>query len=424
MFIKRLTNNSEFGRNVLTLITGTTLAQAITLAVSPLLTRIYSPENFGIFALFLAVTSVMSVVATGRYEQVVMLPQRDEDAVQVVALSVMVASLFSLCLFVPIALSGQQIAGLLKNPKLDVWLYLIPFSVFLMGVYNTAINWLNRRKQFKTIGTNRVIQSSLIAAGQLLLSFSGGAAGLMAGFVGGWLAVTALAARAFDHGSYRFSLDSIAAQARRYKDYPLYSAPGALLDCASVQVPVFMLAFGFEPAIAGYFSLATRAISAPLSIISSSVGQVYFQKVSVLIYEEPKRIRTEIFLTAKKLALISLCIFLPLFFMGSDIFGYLFGAKWHRAGEYVEIIAPALMVRFVVSPLSAVLLATGDVRLCTLWQLLYFVSTTVVLGGLIGYPVTTFLTGFVVNEVVLYSIYFLMIISASKKAAKRQPCAV
>ena len=128
---------------MITLMTGTAIAQAIPIAVSPILTRLYSPSDFGVFAVYMAVTAVLSVIATGRYEQVVMLPQKDEDAANVVVLSLIVSTFFSLIFLVIVATWNSSITALLGNPEISGWLYLIPLSVLSMGVYNKFTYWLN-----------------------------------------------------------------------------------------------------------------------------------------------------------------------------------------------------------------------------------------------------------------------------------------
>jgi len=405
---------------VITLMTGTAIAQAIPIAVSPILTRLYSPSDFGVFAVYMAVTAVLSVIATGRYEQVVMLPQKDEDAANVVVLSLIVSTFFSMILLVIVAIWNSSITALLGNPEISGWLYLIPFSVLSMGAYNTFTYWLNRKKCFRAMSANRVMQGSVTASGQV---FSGywktGPAGLIVSFVVGWIPAIYFAARSYDYKAYPLRLSSIIAQAKLYKNYPGFSAPGALLDCASVQAPVFFLARGYEAATVGFFSLAIRVLSAPASIISTSIGQVFFQKISALIHNDREKIPSEVFNTAKKLTVVAAVIFIPFMIFGDDIFGFVFGEKWRIAGEYLLILAPALFVRFVVSPLSTLLLATGNVRLCTLWQTLYFVSSIVVLSILIRHSITEFLVGFVINEIVMYALYFYLIIIASKRAITR-----
>ena len=124
---KRFTSGS-FARNVLTLMTGTTIAQAIPIAISPILTRIYTPEDFGVFALYMSIASIIAVLATGRYELAIMLPKKDEDAVNIVALSIIIAFFVSLISFLIVFIFNTQITNLLGNPEISNWLYFIPIT--------------------------------------------------------------------------------------------------------------------------------------------------------------------------------------------------------------------------------------------------------------------------------------------------------
>lgn len=418
--MKSFFKKSEFTSNAIILMTGTAIAQAIPVFISPILTRLYSPHEFGVFAIYMAVCSILSVVATGRYEQVVMLPQKDEDAANVVILSFIVTTLFSLLLLVIVVLFNSGITSFLGNSEISGWLYLIPFSVLSMGVYNTLNYWLNRKKNFTTMSTNRIMQGSVTASGQLVFGkFGASSVGLIGGFFIGWLTANLFAARSYQFRSFPIRLSSIIAHAKLYKDYPRVSAPGALLDCASVQAPIFFLTKGYEAATVGFFSLAMRAISAPASIISYSIGQVYFQKISVLAYTNSEAIFPEVVQSAKKLAIFAVAVFSPFIFFGSEIFEFIFGKNWRVAGDYVQIISPALLVRFIVSPLSTIFLATGNVRLGTMWQMFYFISTIIVMTSMKGKNISTFLVGFVINEIIMYLLYFYFIVRASRKVLTR-----
>ena len=110
---------SEFSRNVLTLMTGTTIAQAIPIAISTILTRIYTPEDFGIFALYMSIASMIAVVATGRYELAIMLPKKDEDAVSIVALSIIISFFVSFIALLIVSIFNTEIASLLGNPEIS-----------------------------------------------------------------------------------------------------------------------------------------------------------------------------------------------------------------------------------------------------------------------------------------------------------------
>jgi len=165
--INKLKPKSEFSRNVLTLMTGTTIAQAIPIAISPILTRIYTPEDFGVFALYMSIASIVAVVATGRYELAIMLPKKDEDALNIIALSMIIAFFVSFITFLIVFLFNAQITSLLGNPEISNWLYFIPITVLLTGIYQSFNYWSNRKKQYRRLATSRVIQSGTTATTNL-----------------------------------------------------------------------------------------------------------------------------------------------------------------------------------------------------------------------------------------------------------------
>ncbi|GJQ23509.1 MAG: hypothetical protein HBSAPP01_12990 [Candidatus Brocadia sapporoensis] len=176
----------SFAVNVLTLMTGTTIAQAIPIAISPILTRIYRPEDFGIFALYMSIASMLSVIATGRYELAIMLPEKDEDAVNIVALSLIIACFVSFLALVIVWVFNESITKLLDNKEISKWLYFIPLSVFLTGAYNAFNYWSNRKKQYKRLAISRISQSGATVTSQIGMGFSGlETAGLVGGSVFG-----------------------------------------------------------------------------------------------------------------------------------------------------------------------------------------------------------------------------------------------
>ena len=132
--LTKLKARSEFSRNVFALMTGTTIAQAIPIAISPILTRIYTPEDFGVFALYMAIASILSVIATGRYELAIMLPKKDEDAINIAALSIIISFFVSFVSLLIVFVFNAQITNLLGNPEISNWLYFIPLTVLLTGV--------------------------------------------------------------------------------------------------------------------------------------------------------------------------------------------------------------------------------------------------------------------------------------------------
>ena len=179
--MKRYFAKSEFSRNVVTLLTGTIIAQALPIAIAPILTRIYSPADFGVFALYMAIATIASVFATGRYELAVMLPENEDDAINLVALSIVIALTLTLISLILILIFNQQIAKILGNPKIDNWLYFIPVAVMLTGVYQTLYYWNNRNKKYQLLALSRVTQNGTISITQTLLGYLSNMGGLILG---------------------------------------------------------------------------------------------------------------------------------------------------------------------------------------------------------------------------------------------------
>ena len=184
--IKKLFPKSDFSKNVLTLLTGTSIAQAIPIAISPVLTRIYTPNDFGIYALYMSLASILSVISTGRYELSLLLPKKDEDAFSLLSLSLFLSFLFSIFISIIFYFFNVQIVLILGNPNIERWLYFIPISIFFTGLFQTLTYWSNRNKQYKTIAKGRVSQSSGTAISNLILSLnnSNGKGLIIGGIIG------------------------------------------------------------------------------------------------------------------------------------------------------------------------------------------------------------------------------------------------
>jgi O-antigen/teichoic acid export membrane protein len=135
---------SEFAANVLRLMTGTTLSQLITFMLMPILSRLYSPEDFGIYAFYTSMITLLVVFSTGRYELAIPLPKEKSDAWQILLLSFLILTGFSALVFFLVMFFNQPIVDFLGRPNLKNWLYLLPVFVFLTGAYNIFTLWFHR----------------------------------------------------------------------------------------------------------------------------------------------------------------------------------------------------------------------------------------------------------------------------------------
>lgn len=354
--INKLKPKSEFSRNVLTLMTGTTIAQAIPIAISPILTRIYTPEDFGVFALFLAIISILGVVISARYEFAIILPRKDEDALHLVVLSLLIAFLLSMICLIIIIIFNVQIVSILDNPQITLWLYFIPFSLFLTGVYQSLNYWINRKKFYKRLAITRVIQSSSTATVNLSFGFTGLSSGLIIGQLLGQLisTFTLIKLTWIEVKQNLFFLNKIKlyAIAKRYSNFPKYDILASLINVSSHQLTYVLFNILFGAVSAGFFYLTQKIMSLPVVLIASSISDVFRQEAS----KEYKQLGNAWIIykiTFKKLFFLSLIPSFVLFFYSVEIFVLIFGEQWRISGEYAQILVPMLFLQFISSPLSS-----------------------------------------------------------------------
>ena len=345
--INKFKPKSEFSRNVLTLMTGTTIAQAIPIAISPILTRIYTPEDFGMFALYMSIASILSVMATGQYELAIMLPKKDEDAVNIVALSIIISFFVSFISLVIVFVFNTQITTLLGNPEISNWLYFIPITVLFTGVYQSFNYWSNRQKQYKRLATSRVIQSGTVSSTNLAMGFGGfGASGLiLGGVLGQGVATTVLGRLIFKEDSYRLkNIKNIKmfALAKRYVKFPKITLPHSIFNTVSTQLPIFIITYYFSSRETGFFSFANRIVMLPIGLISNAYYQVFFESFS-------KEKNKEIFFKQKfkQINMLFLPLFILLWFIFPDLFAFVFGKEWKTAGSYTQALLPLFYLKFI-----------------------------------------------------------------------------
>ncbi|MCH7418391.1 oligosaccharide flippase family protein [Pseudomonas mosselii] len=385
--MRRLLPQSAYARNVITLMTGTGLAQAIPIAVSPILTRIYSPEQFGLFALFMAIASIAAVLVTGRYEQAILLPKEDRDAMQVVALSTLLSILLSFTLFVLVCFFNAPIAELLGNPAVAPWLYWIPLSTLLMGGYQSLSYWCNRKGQYKRLAVSRTLQSGCSSGGQLAGgALAAGVTGLVWGqLIGQLLALLALARmvlredRSFVRG---VSLGQMAAWAKKYINFPKFLIAAHGFNTASSQMPIMLLSVMFNASSVGFYNLTQRVLGAPITLVAGALGDVFRQEAS-RAYIDTGNCKLVYVKTLKRLLIVSILPFFAFFLMAPVFFALVFGEPWRVAGEYARILVPMFFLRFVASPLSMVFIVAEAQKLDLAWQVMLFVL--VVVAFLAGY---------------------------------------
>lgn len=342
---------------------GTFIAQGIQLGISPALTRIYGPTEFGVFALYMSVASLFSIIAAGRYEMAIMLPADDDDAVNLLALSLLISAAVSLVALVVVLVFGENLAAALGDRRVAPWLYLIPASIMLTGGYQAFNYWSNRKKKYRRLSDSRIVQFGSAAAANMVLGLGGwGVGGLIGGSIFGQLLSTlALGWQAARDGlglRRRVNAASLKVNASRYRDFPLINSLHAFMDVAQASGANFLISHFFGQGILGQYTLTMRILKAPLYLIGASLSQVFLQKATE-VHNQEGDLQVLVRRAVGGLVLTALPIFTLIYLAAPALFSLVFGEKWRVAGEYARILSPWLFVNFVVSPLAQIPIITN-----------------------------------------------------------------
>lgn len=352
--VSAIKSRSEFAQHVITLMTGTAVAQAIPIVISPILTRIFTPAEFGVFALFVAMTSIFGAAINLRYDMAIMLPESEDEALGLAILGLFAALFNSLILLLLIFIFNSHLISFLGQPDLEGWLYFIPLTVFLLGLFNVLNYYNSRHKEYRKIANTNMIKAAVLALIQIIFgALKFGVSALIAGaLLSSFIAYIMLLRATFRKGLRSKTIDKakIKALAVRYRDFPKYSAPGIFINASSQHLSSVFISALFSASTLGHYYLVQRMLGVPISLIGSSISQVYFQQASIERRETGRASKT-FNATLVRLLIIGVAIFLPLFFIVEDLIALVFGEDWRKAGEYSKILLPFFFVRFISVPL-------------------------------------------------------------------------
>ncbi|MBC8146683.1 MAG: oligosaccharide flippase family protein [Bacteroidetes bacterium] len=419
MFKKQIFQ-SEFLRNVFTLISGTAIAQVILIAMQLILRRIYDIEIFGAFSVYMSIVGILVVISTLRYEMATVLPEKDTDAENIVGLSLLISVFVNIIFLILIIALKGHIINLVNFPiEFSYWLYFVPLSTFLSSSYQAINYWLIRKKAFKASSINKISRRSFEGVVQICFGFLQKPFGLAIGDVFGNLANNISGLIQLRKSNFKFSninIKTIKKVAKRYIEFPKYQAPPYLLNTISLLLPVFIINRIYSEVETGYFDLSRQILALPLALITISISQVLFQKISEKRNKREKILR-EILKISKTLALLTIPAIIVLYFWGAELFGFVFSNTWTVSGDYTSILVFSYAIKFIVSPISIVFPALEKIKIASIWQIFYFCSILTLIF-LPKIAINDFLIIYVGIELIAYAIYFLMIYKVTQNYDK------
>ncbi|MBN2862691.1 MAG: oligosaccharide flippase family protein [Bacteroidales bacterium] len=363
-------NNSvlhgPFLKNVLTLFSGSSLAQLVGLAFMPLLTRLFTPGEFGIFYLFLTIASILSLIITGGYEKTFVLPSSDKDANKLILFSFGFLFFSTMILFLVAALLSNWSDSIFHTERSRLIIWLIPVYSFLLASVRLFQNWLIRGERYKDVSASNIIRNGSFSALQTGFGFlSYGSCGLVLGSCLGQvfpLAYIIFRGKGSLTKVNRKEISESYIIGRKFRDFPVYKMPADLVNELSIQSPVFVFSYLFSNAVTGMYTLPARLLNQPSRFIGQAAGEVYYRQASEL-NSDGKNIADLTYSLFRFLFLLGIIPFSIISLWGEGIFSFVFGAEWEFSGRIAAWLSPWLLFVFAGSPVSGIFLIKNKLRL-------------------------------------------------------------
>jgi O-antigen/teichoic acid export membrane protein len=412
-FIDRWLPRGSFARSVSILVGGTALAQVLAIAVSPILTRIYKPSDFGALQVFISLMSLVVIAASGRYEVAVLLPEDEQSAIDVLAVAILCVCLTTiLCIgFVVIC----HYHWILPSSMLVLrgMLWLLPCSIFGGGVYQILNYWAMRRNDYKQIAKSKFAQAGAQVATQLGIGLViHGSFGLLVGDSVGRMSGSGRFLRDLrrDYGDKlrNIRIHRMVRLAVRYREYPLVSMWGTLINASGLALPSLFLAQYYGAEGTGWFALVNRVLGVPAALIGLSIAQVYISEAAKLSRSDPKRLMHIFLKTTRHMLYLGLVPCVMFTILAPWLFQFIFGHAWREAGEYARCLAFMFYASFINSPVTMTLNILERQWAQFAWDISRLAVTVmaIVLPHHLGYGARTAVLSYGVAMTLMYGIHW------------------
>ena len=345
-------------RRTLVVLSGTAVFQAVLLASSPVLSRQYTPDDFGVLSVFSSLMTLALVAASLRYEQAVVLPPTAERAANVTALGAVAIVVTTTVCSAALLLAGGWLGDVSDTPLLEGVLWLFPAALAGAAAQQLLVHVAIRRGAFRAVSIDRGTQGVVMVAAQLAFGVAGGGPeGLVAGFALGLVVAAGLLLWWDRHRILRWrhqvSWSAMRVEAGRYRRFPLLGVWSGLFNRGALDLPNILFAVIYGPGVAGLFLLSQRIVAAPTQLIGQSVGHVYFNEAADASRERPEELPRLYRRVLQRLLSVGALPALAMAVLGPWAFAIVFGAEWREAGVYAALMAPLFLAQLAVTPLTS-----------------------------------------------------------------------
>ncbi len=367
----------SFLKNVSVLLAGNTIAQVIPFLFSPIISRLYTPEDFGFMGLvYGTIAMTLSPILNLRYEQAVILPKDDRKSISLINVS-FISSLGLTVLFIIVSIIfNEQVVSFFNETRLQTWIFIVPLFMIFVGLQTPLNYWLIRKQAFKATAFNKIAQTSIITIAAISLSVFKFDGNLIIAYLSGWLIYVLFTFYQSVKKDFQFILiksSELLTVIKEYKSFPIYNIlPTILITVCQIFIPVLYLQKYYDTETVGYFTHIRQYTLIPLSLLSIAISQVLLESISSKIKEKQR-----IFPLLKKLLtsliIISIPAYFVVYFFGPDLFSIIFGEQWRISGEFAQTLILGFVIQTIVAPFGQIITAVNKMKYSIIFPVVYFV---------------------------------------------------
>ena len=403
-------NEKEYLKSIMTLFSGSMIAQMVTMICSPILTRICTPDELGLYALVNGAIGIFGTVMSFRYEMCIVFDDNNENVLALIKLSLIICSFMSF--IIAIGYYFYFKSRTFENHSLVLGL-ICGFLVFLLGIINIVTSYNNRNKDYILITRTYVWRIVCQNAGNILSAFLGlGAIGLSFSQLVGYCVGVKSQVRPLRQYKKQFknvNRFDIMRVAKLHRKQPLMSCPAAFTNGLSYTLLNYFIEAMFSTVLVGYYSISFRILGLPLTMISNNVSKVFMEKAS-RTYSENGEFKELYKTTVFVLFVIAIPIVVILVCFSPILCEFAFGKGWHIAGEYIKILAPMFALRFIAGGVNCAGIITNKQQFDLIIQitlticsiLIFFIAKTYTL------PIDRFLQMISITFSIIYAVYIYL----------------
>ncbi len=417
---KWVLTQSEFVRNTMIIGIGTSIAQLFPMLFYPILSRLFSPAEFGLLATLTAITGILAVLASGKYESAILIADSKEEAANLIGLTLALSFFFLIVSIIVLQLGYRHLENWLNEPGLAYWLFICPISAFAIIIFNCYNEWCVRNKYFSTLAVNKVTNASSTTLSKLflgLIKISGN--GLALGDLLGRLVSAGIClyrAIKIDKETFtKISILKFKPLAIKFKEFPKYTLPDQLLSQIGGTLPILFIGTFYNSTEVGYYGMTMNILSVPVSVVSIAIRDVFRQKANE-DYLKTGSCKSLFVKLLKNISILGILGSIGLFFILPTLFSFVLGKEWQISGEYSRILLPMITLSFISMSLSGVLIIRKKMNISMFWQIYYVLSTllSLIIGFLVFNNLKMVLICFAIGRSSAYLMYILLSFHFSK----------